>query len=205
MRPFVGLGAAVAIALGACAQDFDMFHLVASDAAADGVALLPDGGPGADGSGPGVDGESPDAGSNDGGGQETSTEGGPPPCNEPQSKLVDGHCYFPLAAPTSWDVANGACVDAGAHLASITSAAEQTAVTSFVNSQERWLGLRRPNGSPSQDSSFAWSSNEPRGGYSNWESGEPNGSGECVRMRTSTAKWSDLSCTQQRSGLCERE
>jgi len=123
-------------------------------------------------------------------------DGGVVTCTDPGGKMYLGHCYFPIT-PRNFANARDACLAAGAHLVSITSAGEQTLVSS-VGTGERWIGLARFSGS----SSFRWITSEPVT-YTNWASGEPNGSGYCARLRTDG--WADIGCDQSFPGVCERE
>jgi hypothetical protein len=137
-----------------------------------------------------------------------SDAGATVPCPEPQSTNFGGHCYFVTTTRGTWDAASTACSAANsAHLVTITSAAEQTAVAGVVGSADRWIGLSRPLASPTVPSSFAWVSGEPFA-FSNWDTplGEPNYTGECVRIRT-TGRWADTTCATGTTyqALCERE
>jgi len=70
---------------------------------------------------------------------------------------------------------------------------------------QRWIGLSRPTTAPpTTPSSFAWVTGEALG-YQNWAATEPNGSGECVRMRNTTNDWADQTCTTDYAAICERE
>ncbi|MBK6690865.1 MAG: C-type lectin domain-containing protein [Myxococcales bacterium] len=215
-------------AISACAQDFDAFQLVADGSAgAEGASITqagPDGGAvtgegGAVTDSSAIDGAlitdatTPDAAPGDASTPDSSVpvdasaDARLPACTESGAVLALGHCYFGLAANQSWDAAKASCEAAGAHLVTITSAAEQTVAAGFASGKERWIALRRPNGSAANDASYTWSTGEARGGFSSWASNEPNGSGECVRL-TNGGSWGDTSCNGGgggRSGLCERD
>ncbi|MGZ3476712.1 MAG: lectin-like protein [Polyangiales bacterium] len=124
------------------------------------------------------------------------------PCSEPGGVLYGGHCYFPINKRT-WAVAHDFCASLGAHLVTITSAAEETLVESIRSGKDRWIGLSRPAGSPSTEASFVWVTAEAVS-YKKWASGEPNGSGECVRLRASN-DWGDQGCNTNLDAICERE
>jgi hypothetical protein len=86
----------------------------------------------------------------------------------------------------------------------ITSAAEQTFVQGMSSGSNRWIGLSRPTTAPPTDpKSFVWVTAEAVS-YTNWAATEPNGSGECARLRTSN-DWADTSCTTLYGAICERE
>ncbi|MGZ3418365.1 MAG: C-type lectin domain-containing protein [Polyangiales bacterium] len=123
-------------------------------------------------------------------------------CTEAESKTLGGHCYFPINA-VKWNNASSSCMGKGAHLVTITSAAEETLVESIRPGKDRWIGLSRPAGSPSTEASFVWVTAEAVS-YKKWASGEPNGSGECVRLRASN-DWGDQGCNTNLDAICERE
>lgn len=131
--------------------------------------------------------------------------GTPPPvdagvtCTETGGKTYLGHCYFPISSRT-FTQARDACVAAGAHLVTITSAGEQSFVNTVGTASERWIGLAIFSGS----SSWRWITSEPMT-YMNWDTaaGEPNGSGYCARLRGTT--WADIGCNSSYPAVCERE
>ena len=84
---------------------------------------------------------------------------------------VNGHCYFPLATRATWNVSRDNCANAGAHLVTITSAAEQNFVQALVGATNRWIALSR-FGAPT----FNWLGGEAVT-YTNWDTSEPNASG----------------------------
>ncbi|HVF09318.1 MAG TPA: C-type lectin domain-containing protein [Abditibacteriaceae bacterium] len=100
---------------------------------------------------------------------------------------ANGHWYQAVAAPSggiTWAQAKAAAEsmvhdgDPG-HLVTITSAAEQTFVTSnfpIASSQNYWIGAFQPPGSPEPGGGFQWVTGEPWS-YTAWNSGEPNNAG----------------------------
>jgi len=94
-------------------------------------------------------------------------------------------------------------MNAGAHLVTITTSAEQTAVIALGSGTERWIGLFRNSGA-AVDTSYTWITGEGRNGFSAWSSGEPNSSGQCVRL-LATGLWADQDCTLSLASICERE
>jgi hypothetical protein len=139
----------------------------------------------------------------------------PPPCTEAGAIQAKGHCYFALSAPQTFDAALASCNSAGAHLVTLSDAVEQTTVATLLPTDERWIGLRRPTGSPVADASYVWTTGEPRS-FQNWSTSknEPDGScptcnngaipAECGRM-IATGEWADDSCSAQHPALCERD
>lgn len=124
------------------------------------------------------------------------------PCTEPSGKMYMGHCYFALN-PRTYLAARDFCLSLKAHLVTITSAGEQAHVET-IGFNDRWIGLLRPEGSPSGASSFKWITGETSS-YANWDFGEPNGSGLCARLKDSDGRWGDWQCSQSLPAVCERE
>jgi hypothetical protein len=178
-----------ACVLGACTHDFDAFEPAGPSAG---------------------DGGSSDSAAVDSGRDSSTTDVAPPDappdapsgCSGSDGITFDGHCYF-LTPQASWTTSRDVCSAAGAHLVTIASTAEQGALAVLAPTQDRWIGLSRPTGSPPRDASYVWITGEARV-YSNWESGEPSGSGECVRMRPS-GQWNDSSCSMSFAAICERD
>jgi hypothetical protein len=123
------------------------------------------------------------------------------PCADPGGVLYAGHCYFRAGAKQPYDIARTTCGSRGAHLVTITSAAEQSFVQS-LGLGEAWLGLSRPLGAPPVPSSYVWITGEPVT-FTKWQIGEPNGSGVAVRMIF--IDWSDTSSSSLYEAICERE
>lgn len=125
----------------------------------------------------------------------------PVTCTEPGGKMYEGHCYFPTM-PRNWTNSRDTCTMYKAHLVTITSAAEQAFVSGIL-SGERWIGLYRPEGPTPAPSAYKWQNGEAVG-YTNWELGEPNFSGSCVRLLVG-GTWADQACSQSYNAICERE
>jgi hypothetical protein len=127
------------------------------------------------------------------------------PCTEVGAVSFAGHCYFALGSTNSFDAASSACMAVGAHLVTISSSAESTAVTPISTGVDRWMGLSKSAAAPATDASYQFITGEPRGTYSNWYPGEPNGSGNCVRMKAGGVQWADDDCANLHDAVCERE
>lgn len=136
-------------------------------------------------------------------GTTTDTGGTPAGCVEAGSRTYGGHCYFPTTSPLSWADAKKACEAAGAHLAAVTSSAEQAAIESMASGSDRWIGLSRPAGSMNDIKLFTWVTGEAPN-YFKWDIGEPTGAGECGRMKRG-GPWGDSSCASPILAICERE
>lgn len=124
-------------------------------------------------------------------------------CTDAGARAFNQHCYFPTSSPQSFQDSKKACEASGAHLATVTTAAEQTALEPMVATSDAWFGLSRPPGSASNVKLFAWVTGEVVS-YSHWQTGEPSGSGECARMKRG-GLWGDSSCAAQYVAICERE
>ncbi len=117
-------------------------------------------------------------------------------CTDAEGKVFGGHCYFPVG-PTNWNNARTICAGRSAHLVTITSAAEEAFVETLRPGADRWIGFRRTG------AMFEWITGEAAS-YTKWATGEPNGSGECARLRADNA-WADQNCVQSEVALCERD
>ena len=129
-------------------------------------------------------------------------------CASVSGTTYQGHCYYAKSVAVDWNTANTTTCEAPAHLATITTAGEQSVVAALLPNQDRWIGLRRPTNSPQTESSFYWVTNEVLA-YRNWDiysdaDKEPNYTGECVRMRF-TSKWADVACTEALAVICEHD
>ena len=137
-------------------------------------------------------------------------------CTKVGGTLWNQHCYFVIdgASGQSWQGAEAACAETAGHLVAINTADEQAMLeTTFIDaSRDYWIGLslqdaaspdrgacqRLPSSCP-----FRWLSGEEFS-YSNWDNLEPNYGGACARIKRSTGKWADISCTTPLFGICER-
>jgi hypothetical protein len=138
----------------------------------------------------------------------------PVTCPENPSVAQGGHCYFVLTTNLTFDGAVAACAAHGSHIVSLSSAIEQTTVATLLPNHERWIGLRRPNGAPISDATYAWTTGEPRG-FANWSraKNEPDGqcantclpnAANCARM-LDDGTWADDNCVGSHPVICERE
>jgi Lectin C-type domain len=111
-----------------------------------------------------------------------------------------GHCYFTFAQPVTWYVARDQCQQLGAHLATITSDAEQAFVASIGANTPAWLGLSR-FGAPS----FNWITGEVFA-YTNWQADSPHPLPESgVLTLPGSGMWTDRPPTELHPALCEAE
>lgn len=116
---------------------------------------------------------------------------------------VNNHCYTRFAAVTTWDAAQDTCATVRAHLATLTSDAENGAVVAGVISGtvNHWIGLS----DQAVEGALAWVTDEPSG-YGHFLQGEPNDSGneDCVET-SNVGLWNDNKCNSTQAALCEDE
>lgn len=112
-----------------------------------------------------------------------------------------GHAYELVAASLSWSNARAAAAarsyfGVSGHLATVTSAAEQSFIATIATNKQAWLGALQPAGSAEPGGGFTWITGEPFV-YTNWRSGEPNNANptgiEDTLYYTSTGTWNDIS------------
>jgi Lectin C-type domain len=108
---------------------------------------------------------------------------GPNSVNWPIAAGGNGHIYEPVGPlPITWPAANAAALAAGGHLATITSAAENTFVFGLVNNvpgfwnfdRGPWLGGHQKPGSTEPDGGWTWVTGEPFT-FTHWQNGPNNG------------------------------
>jgi hypothetical protein len=135
----------------------------------------------------------------------------PPTCAAGESEL-NGHCYFLTTSTQSFASAKATCAARGAGwgIASLETAAENTFVSSLTGATEYWLS----GTDASVEGTFVWGSggtfwsgglngSAPAGAYAHFVAGEPNNSGDCVRI-VSGGQWRDVSCSASYRALCEK-
>jgi hypothetical protein len=139
---------------------------------------------------------------------------GPPVigCDAYQGVVYQGHCYYVVATAADEATAELACSVPGFHLVTITSAAEQAAVTPLVSGKgDHWIGLSEQRSAYTQknEANFRWTTGEPykpATSYRNWAPSEPSfpSLGDCVVMRQ-TGQWACNVCNQSLPFVCERD
>lgn len=110
-----------------------------------------------------------------------------------------GTCYVSFdTEQTTFADAQTACVGAGGHLATITSAAEDTLVRGVQNASENpWIG--GVDDANTTDAVFTWVTGEPFT-FTSFDTGEPDddvgvgGNGDCLHLNPNGA-WADTNCT----------
>jgi len=114
------------------------------------------------------------------------------------------HAYAYCSLALDWATAQSYCETLGAHLATITSAAEDAALKSLLVKQEdAWIGLDR-----AATCEWTWVTGEPVS-YTAWPVNFPDGSCgayDCVQLwGQRDAQWDDTYCTDEQRFLCEWE
>ena len=99
----------------------------------------------------------------------------------------NGHFYGIVQQTLTWQDAEALAVSYGGHLASVSSLAENNFIYSH-DGRDVWIGLN----DAASEGNFVWSSGEPVT-YTNWRSGEPNGSTleNYVIIRWEEGQWND--------------
>jgi hypothetical protein len=121
--------------------------------------------------------------------------------------VENGHYYEVVTQSGTWDQANAAAETRSysglpGKLASITSSAENTFISSTLGAFDAWLGGYQPDGSAEPDANWQWATGERW--WSSWSPGEPNnhyaggagnlpfGTPEDATQLWPTGLWNDL-------------
>ncbi|CAH1799684.1 unnamed protein product [Owenia fusiformis] len=111
-----------------------------------------------------------------------------------------GSCYHYNSPPASWADAEIACNGfTGGHLAAVHSQDIFDFIQNIISPPRKtWIGLKK------KSNVNAWVTGE-NSVYNNWESGEPDRSGDCIRSRDNEFEWGDSSCSSTYDYICEKE
>ena len=112
------------------------------------------------------------------------------------------HAYRTLYALRTHPEATADCAALGAHLATITSAAEQAFVASIAG-RDAWIGAFQGAG----EGTWFWSTGE-RWEFTAWGAGQPDDAGaneDCAHVVAATGLWNDRACTARLPYLCEAD
>lgn len=125
-------------------------------------------------------------------------------CDAPDEKKIAKHCYWLDGnGNRTWEDAKGRCDQwrAGAHLATIESQAERTALEPLFD-DTIWLGGEDDN----MDGTWAWVTGAPFV-FENWDTAQPNqGDHErCMGVYQGSTAWHDIDCDFTEKYLCEWE
>ncbi len=122
----------------------------------------------------------------------------------------NGRCYYAERNNRNWNDARRSCQARGAgwDLASVSSDEENGFLDVYNGIKHTWIGLRNTAGND-----WEWVNGEPMGSYDsasdsgiyqNFKSGEPNGSGTCVKAEANTGwEWIDADCGNYEDSMCE--
>jgi hypothetical protein len=113
---------------------------------------------------------------------------------------VGSKCLRASTTTEKWSDAEAACVSQGGHLASVTSAADNSTLLGLTTGNNfYWLGY----GDASVEGSWVWSDGAASS-YTNW-TGEPNGgsSQNCAMVAQADGAWSDEACSVKKVTVCE--
>jgi len=111
-----------------------------------------------------------------------------------------GHRYL-VSAGQTWQNAEAYAQSLGGHLVTINDQAEQNWVYStFGRFGDFWIGMS----DETEEGTWIWSGGEPVD-YTNWNSGEPNNSGDedYAAMWASSGTWNDWPVSKQLPGVVE--
>lgn len=112
----------------------------------------------------------------------------------------NGHCYTRTDAPRTWNEAQRACSQRGAHLATYNSEVEQLAVRPRLlagTSGPHWIGLRDPD-----NLGYSWITGEPVVMPMRDFTSTPT-PGLCAANQGATGTWTFASCENARAFICE--
>jgi len=118
--------------------------------------------------------------------------------------LYNGHYYYLTTSLLTYANASAFCESGGGYLATISSAAMNTAlVDMFGGSSTFWIGYTRA--SLPCGTSWVWQDGSSAN-YTNWYPGEPNcraNNEYSVEINYgSTGYWNDVSASQTHQGIC---
>lgn len=157
--------------------------------------------PSADGGAPERDAEArSDASGVDAGGALDAADGRAT-CEGLGGRAFRDHCYFVLPARTQPE-ARLACVEAGAHLATIGDGDEQALVSGLAGGA-RWIGLEAKAPSTKR-ADYAWITGEPST-FEFWLENNPDADGRCAVLHEAESRWADRACDETNVAICERE
>jgi len=125
------------------------------------------------------------------------------PCETYGGTVYLGHCYWISPTLVNEAAAKAYCIAEGAHLVTISTAAENKFVWDLATGLSRWIGLEATTPTMLK-TAYKWVNGEPKP-FENWASGEPSGFGACVRMVPTSGLWQTRACENTIAVTCERE
>jgi hypothetical protein len=135
----------------------------------------------------------------------------PPRCAADEVAF-EGHCYFVTSLAQNFNTATATCASRGDgwNIVSIESALENDFVTSLIGTIEHWVSGR----DFTTEGTFIWASgvtfwtggltgSAPPDAYANFFAGEPNNTGDCLRI-VPGGQWRDAGCPASYRAICEK-
>ena len=118
--------------------------------------------------------------------------------------LFNNHCYkYFQDQLRGYSEAKAQCETFGASLATIHSKEENDYLWSLFSQSGHnvWVG----GNDEAVDGSWVWEDGMAWGGFTLWDSVEPNGgsSENCLEIQRKNGKWNDISCTLLRYYICK--
>lgn len=119
----------------------------------------------------------------------------------------NGHKYFRTVGSMGRSAANNIATDAGGHLASINSQAENSFIAGLIAGNTVWIGGIQDHANPAYaepNGGWQWT-DDSAFGFSNWNAGEPNnaGSGEDYIEMVPGGLWNDNSSSASHTAIIE--
>lgn len=115
-------------------------------------------------------------------------------------RLADGgnrHRYLVVDQLLTWEEAQSIASRIGGHLATATSAAENTFIAAQAGSRSRWIGGLQDKATEEPNVAWRWIAGEPWE-FTAWCPDEPNNAnGGEDRLMTFAGQWTDLGCPGQ--------
>ncbi|XP_066267651.1 uncharacterized protein [Branchiostoma lanceolatum] len=118
-------------------------------------------------------------------------------------KISNGVCYRDFGDAKTYSQARQRCADDSGRLAMPKSEAINTFIAGLADA-ERWIGLTDAN----SEGTWRFEDGQALGSYKKWSDGEPNDSGgneDCAVIRDPSNLWNDLSCSETKGFICERD
>jgi cysteine-rich repeat protein len=114
---------------------------------------------------------------------------------------IDNHAYHVSYHALTWSAALADCASLGAHLATVTSADEESFIETHAFGN-LWGGLT----DAASEGIYLWVTGEPYS-YTDWQANEPSNGGageDCLELSVGRG-WNDLACTELRGYVCEKD
>ncbi|XP_056005158.1 coadhesin-like [Ostrea edulis] len=114
----------------------------------------------------------------------------------------NGKCYKRFTSKVTWSNALKTCQANSANLVNIEDSSENSYVHGLMGGDDIWMGgFDGPH-----EGSWAWSGGVFSWSYTNWDSSEPNNSGDedCALMYASSGRWNDGKCSAALQFICKK-